>query len=338
MSLSGRKFQHCLCFVVCVSSIGLTGCQATSNRLSHLPGLGWMASDDDASLVASYDRSDLPPPSAVTEPYRPDARQSGPRGIDGSVASFDRPYASTGYPSPQGGYQTGPYDAGASAKSSASTANGRSRYYDQFTNDSSRSATSYNRAGGYGSPAGSSSRYSDPQSRSSAADSLARKATSGVSRYSQTAQDTLNQAQSRYTDTLSQAKSRYSDAVDGAGQAIDRTRDSVSQQVGGATQALANAAANLRGDAEGKASNTVGALTERFGSGRQQVENRAYDVADSVRSQVDRIDNTVGNAASATRDALNSGEEAYRTATAPRYETSSNPGPWRPGSTSDYRR
>lgn len=351
MRVSNSTIQHLL--LVTAVTCGLAGCQSTSNRLSRLPGMAWISSNnDDQFSIAARDGSQLPPPSSVSEPYRPGSNmRPGGRSYDGSVASFDRQdrYPSTGYRSDSAygaaknrgsstkGYQTGRYDAGrseyAAREPDTRGAGSSSKYYDQFTGDKSDSS----RGGGYA--ATSRSRYSEPASRYGSAGDDMRKAMDGSSnRYAQGVEDKLAKAKSRYSDAKSAVGRRASDVA----QSLER-----------------------------RATDTTGSIADRAARATETLGQRASGLADNFQRRVDDTARTVGGVADSARDAIDSPQSAYakqpsrpadsyvdsarnRYSQPSAYDSESRAAPasddrppataqdhsrpWRPGSTSDYDR
>ena len=132
------------------------GCRTTASRLSHLPGLGWMASDDESygeGWAGFEPKSDLPTPSETTQPTSP-ANAAGNNASPGSYGSSST--SGTGNTT-YGSY--GSYNPSRGASSASAGSYGSPANRDEGNSTASSAAPGSSRGYGNSTPYGKSGSY-----------------------------------------------------------------------------------------------------------------------------------------------------------------------------------
>ncbi len=298
--MHARLMNHsCLRLGVALGmSLAMVGCRSTRNSISGLPGMGWMASQDEPN-VSDWETE----PSTLAKPNEDATPQLASRGkaTSSSSKSAERSEtkSSNGYP------DTGMADYSAISRSTSESA--RDKYAAGKYGGSSRdtetpaaSGPSYStaRAGGApkrgfytasGDDAGdAASRTENEDTASSAESDLDR----GYSRYSKAAKSAIGDAKSDFQSARNSASELSSNATKSASRYARDARDTAED--------LASDASEAAEDAQ----ETTGNLADDMKSGYQKASREFTSQMSEAKSDV----------AAASRNVVEDAEESARSA------------------------
>ena len=118
-----KSVQKIVLIVTAGTTLFMSGGCKSSGGWARVPGLGWLSRDEPAPTMYAESGSagQLPPPSAVSDPYSPPRNMPN---YGGSVAGYDNRSAANSYPN--GSNPGGSYSANGFVRNGASPAGSRS--------------------------------------------------------------------------------------------------------------------------------------------------------------------------------------------------------------------